>query len=621
LGFQVGLFAFPLLVSACCWGYDFWFSGGRIRWNNSWFLLAAMAALILLAALFSPYQQYRWVGSPDEQAGLIQWAGFALLAFLLFQLLDSSTRLRQLAVVFVVIGFYCSVLSLLEVGGIVLLPAQETDTWVYNRGIATFGNPDFLGLFLVCPALLSFGLVGQERGRKRRIALAFAAVLITVALFLTQTRAAWFGWIAGMLVFSILVIEKKSVHVLWRPSTLAACTVSALSVIAATAWKWDSILERVLSIFVSLTSAHGLSGRVGLWHDYALALMKRPLLGFGPDTFTPVWQSFATTFGVQAMGSSVTSESPHNVLLDVAVQFGIPCMVLFVVFVSWVVLRGIRRACHMPEKNRLVAAWFAMLCGTLVTAVASKFVFQTTLPFVVCLVAGSVLAFPVKRQTIRPASHAVAAVVLSGAFLFGGYGVLSFISSVMTNHAESEQVVVFGKKVVSAYRLTPWRGYSRHYIALALEGGVFEDADDQAAVGMTRREAESIAAAVSEPIAFYSDWLSWYYLDTSHDTATAAQWAKHSTELRPLYVDGYLSRAYVSQSVADTGTAEAHYKTAVKLEQIYAPSADGRMAWLDYLDFLITNEQTQKARVVLLAFEKRYSDAPELAELRDVLSE
>jgi putative inorganic carbon (HCO3(-)) transporter len=279
--------------------------------------------------------------------GVSLWATFSiefslgkiagtLLGVLLFwglaQFIWTEARLRLAVAAFLAGGFAFSVLA--------LLITQWRSKFPFLRDVAAYfpprikvlagtadgfnANPVGGSMLLFLPLALVLLICGPGAVRKttwRRFtlttALALAALMFTAVLLLSQSRGAWIG-MAAALVFLL------SSRFLW----VRRVALTALG--AGGAWIWVS--KPWVAIMTSGDAGLqggdvSLKGRFELWSRALYGIQDFPYTGMGMDTFRRLAH---TLYPVFTLPQDADFASAHNVVLQTALDLGIPGMVAFV---------------------------------------------------------------------------------------------------------------------------------------------------------------------------------------------------------------------------------------------------------------------------------------------------
>lgn len=191
------------------------------------------------------------------------------------------------------------------------------------RPFSTFLSPTVFGGYL---AVAGAFVVAMSKGKSAF----FWFVAVTGGLTLTDTRAAWFGFAAALVVVFLIQSPdaRKRVMVGAVPVTLAV-TVLILAAPALFAEQW----ERLQSVTdTGLTSN---ASRLILWEGTVGVIGESPLIGFGPQSFSEVLYSDIGT--VALLGHA------HSNYLQILFSYGLIGLGLFGVTLI-LALAGLRRA-------------------------------------------------------------------------------------------------------------------------------------------------------------------------------------------------------------------------------------------------------------------------------------
>jgi hypothetical protein len=182
------------------------------------------------------------------------------------------------------------------------------------RPPSTLGHADYFADWLVMVAFLSLALARLEADRRSKMFAHLATLLAAFAIVLSGTRSAMLGLIAGGVVFLAIARPRLDRKVLVTGAICVAC-LGALYVSPAGAklrarvhWWRDDVRG---------------GARMLLWRDSLHMAMRRPVLGFGPETFTAQFPPFESVELSRAY-PDFYHESPHNMFLDALTSRGIP---------------------------------------------------------------------------------------------------------------------------------------------------------------------------------------------------------------------------------------------------------------------------------------------------------
>jgi O-antigen ligase len=251
---------------------------------------------------------------------------------------------------------------------------------VYPLPQATLGHANALAQFLVLACLALAALASPERGVARRLGLAVSGIA-ALALLVTFSRGAWIALSLGVIVYAL---DRR----LRRRVMLGVAVVLAVG--AALTFASDgAVAARIGSLFSSDTTSAS-NFRVELVERGIDTALDHPLTGTG--TFHE--------FGVYA-GRTDVATHPHNLLLGLAVFFGIPTALAFAALLVYALRRagrGVRR------QSRPAIASLAVLAALLVNGLFEYPFWSPSLTALIVLVLGMAIGL---SGDVRAGSPAV----------------------------------------------------------------------------------------------------------------------------------------------------------------------------------------------------------------------
>lgn len=621
---RVAALGVPAMISLAAWSLAVMREGLSIRRTPFLFGLGWLAILAVLSTITAMDPRVALFGFWIDEQGLLMWLFYGCLAFLGSQLVTSRGRLLQLTWTVVLAGAVIASIALLEVIGVRLfgIPGEE---WAYNRGVSTMMNPDFLGTFLVLPALLGSGLGVASQGW-RRFAAVGAASLMFASLMLTLTRGAWAGAAIGLAVQAGLsaygAIRRRRAGIYARDKDgggggaragrwLLLATPAVVAVLALGA---ASVTSRIQSTVASLGDLDVLlSGRLGIWQEVAAAVLSKPWLGAGPANTLYAWQRFAGEGTMVSIGSGALIDSAHNIALDLAVQFGIPFAVLVIVGGAWLSVRVGRvmrnQTSTDPINSRLLIAWLSGGIALAVSLLAGVIVVP-----VVTIGAGAVgvlLASDGKTgiRSAGPYRYALAVVLVAaavGAYWAGATG----LSAIKGNQAAYSRVQRVQRNLV-ALDIAPWRmGPADDLVQIA--PALTES--EQSVSGMSAQEAYDLMLVRDGLNALTLYAAGDYYLTVERDTDKALDLCNRALELRPLFVPGIMLKGDVLAGQGRVDEATVLMERAVMLESKVRIAHAWEAPWQSYIGLLIWRAESDsgaasEVRDVYARFAERFPNS------------
>jgi putative inorganic carbon (HCO3(-)) transporter len=189
----------------------------------------------------------------------------------------------------------------------------------------------------------------------RRLWYSSATLLMIGILVLTKSRG---GWIAGAAVCCI-ILGRRWPHLLWLiPITLLA--------IGLLIWRGDPIA--LLNLVGSDGALSNWAVRLEIWSRAVCMVQDFAVTGIGAGTFQPLANEL---YPSSLIGSNIDVDHVHNLLLQVAIDVGLPGLVAFLsilLLMFWSALDSARHYQRVGSPPLTALAWagVASLTGMLI---------------------------------------------------------------------------------------------------------------------------------------------------------------------------------------------------------------------------------------------------------------
>lgn len=621
---RIAALGLPLAVSALAWAVAALLGRVRLRHTPFHWGLAALVVLAGLSTVLALDPRVALHGFWLDEQGLVVWLLYALVALLGSQLVVSRARMEQLSFGVAGVGAVVAAIALLEVAGVRMfgIPADE---WMYNRGISTMMNPDFLGTYLVVPALIALGLAVATVGLRRIVAAGLGLVML-VSIAYTLTRGAWIGAVAGGVVLGVLlwaVREASTAHgsdsdegTSSAQRAIPVAVVVAGFVLLVALLGAGPLASRVASTFENARSLNSLlSGRITIWSELVPAIAERPVLGAGPGNMVYAWQPFAGEGTLAAQGSGAIIDSAHSVPLDLAVQFGLPFAVLLIVGVIVLAARAVLAAREAATGGhvaaaRLVVVWVAAGAGIGVALLSGVTIVPILSLIAVLLgVQLAVVARPAKGP-LGVSGTAFVALVAVTAVALGTWSALTGYSAVAGNQA-TRNLPERARRDLVALQIAPWRqGPAMDLVRVTQQ---LSDGE-QSAVGATEGRAHQMLLDRDGLNALTLYGAGDYQLMVAGNPERALALAERSLELRPVFVPGVMLKGDALIALGETERGLEYLGRAVELESLAVIEHGWETPWDSYLQALVREATdnpaaAETARVVYARFAERFPNS------------
>ncbi len=411
------LLLFAASVAAIGWVPDIGIYRPKVVWGRALFL-AASGCLLLTACLRGRLELIRggailacsapmlvalgWVMVRRPESDIL--ALDEILRLGLFPLaiataslaLRGATRRRFFLIALSVVALGVAAVSVAQnLAGVLQLPLERQ-----ARALASFGNPVFLGAFLVqvTPLVLAQALYGRAPDRWLG---AVAGGLCLPALLATGTRSAWLGMGAGIVIMAVLLV---------RRATHRRLLIVGLILVAG-------LLTPFVLPHIERPQQHAL-----IWHD-TLDLVDDHPFGVGPGQYLLAFVPYASRelLAIYPRESKIVNDA-HSEPLQLLAELGWIGLAAAAIALAVLIRVARRLLAERPgghEERPLIAACFASLCGVAVQSLASPDLRFVVGVILTGLITGMMLSHATPRVTAGRAGGWIALVAALGCFWLG----------------------------------------------------------------------------------------------------------------------------------------------------------------------------------------------------------
>lgn len=584
-----------------------------IRWNRVAWLGVAFVGWSLVTVAFSVSPATALIGFTTNSNGWFALATYAVAGFLVLQLADGAPRIRTLLRTTAITASAIAAYGLIQTLGRDPLNWGVT-SWGAFRSFGTIGNPDMFGAYMLLNVFVALGLLLSESDRRWRIGYAAMTVLLAAATFTSLTRAAWLGAVAGAVVFAIAVRRSRlpSKRTLLIVAGVVLVLVAGAAALSLSNTDVDSNVIRRATTAFSPNDKNTL-GRTETWRVAAIAIADRPLVGYGPDAFYLAFGPRRTPAYARLVEPNIAQPDAHSSLIQLAVESGIPGVLLWLALLGTVGVAGwrvLRRGDPDDSAERFVfagvfASAAAFLVASLLTPASSpsslllwSFMAVLLSPAATTADAGRLRAFAyagvlvgaaaivgaatcfyadgraavANDETVAPAARMVAADAAVGANpLSAEYDAVrakAYAQDAMRLGSEQNPQpdlvkARFDTALASMNRAVALESTNPHtratLVSLLLIGGQYVNpAYNTQAVSVAR---DALNRAPNDLETMY--WLARAYVSTNQDQQAAAILEK-VVAARPDYVDAVIVLSDVKSKAGDAAGARAVLETAVQ---------------------------------------------------------
>ena len=326
-----------------------------------WPRVMVIGALTILATALLTARAVLIAGYPVAYVKAVDWALLAMLASGVISWLFSIDRGLSLAgepmqyrglaatlviPVFVMLGRYVGasgrwrlvltkpvVIATGIVAGFAVLQQVGLDPWwdelAQNRSFSTLGQPNVLGITVLMLGLM-VAILLPGLGRRWRKWGAVAAVLAPVALVASVSRGAFLAAVLSIALVGWLVRPRLRLRSVVFSIGLAALLVLSIAPLRTVT---SNAGDRIAATAESEPDG-SVAMRMDLWAVGTEMVVRRPIFGWGQDTYATVFPEIDNEVLDQQSRDVLDAfrpESPHNLVLEVAQGSGLVGLAALVV--------------------------------------------------------------------------------------------------------------------------------------------------------------------------------------------------------------------------------------------------------------------------------------------------
>ena len=317
------------------------------------------------------------------------------LAVLSAMLLADAYRPRWLA--YAVLGgtLAAVLLGALQVSG----PANATSPWYLyqrtNHGLATgfFANSNHMATLLIVSLALLLALVGELRKRSKDtraasgfLLLAIAGALVLIMGIVLNGSLAVLLLGPAVLVAGATMLLRNGKRLRMRAAAFAALAAAAMLAVYLSPLQ-DKLTESNSTSFAS---------RQKMWANTLPAITEHWVFGSGVGTFEPVYRRYED----HAEATRIYVNHAHNDYLEVALETGLPGILLLLYFLLWWAGRA-QAIWRSPASSRYAQAATIASAAILLHSIVD-YPLRTTALSAIMAALLAIMAQPRSRETGQP---------------------------------------------------------------------------------------------------------------------------------------------------------------------------------------------------------------------------
>jgi hypothetical protein len=333
--------------------------------------------------------------------------------------LSSSANLQnKLVLLLVFVGLVSGMYGVLQTLG------GDPFDWInpYSPVFGFFGNPNFQASFMGMAAVAAVAL-GLKSSEKLLVRIGFLA-LVLLALFniyKSKSQQGYLVFLAGVVVVGYLYVRGNSKLKKLSLIYVVASAVGFVAVLLDILQKspWGSILYKE-----SVTS------RGDFWRAGWQMTLDNPVFGVGLDGYRDHYRASRDLVTALRPGSDATTDSAHNVFLDISSGGGFPLLIIYVFLVGLTLFSSVK----VIRRSTGFDVGFAAVFGAWVAYLAQSVISINQLGLAVWgwVLMGSIIGYEINTREkieIRSVKSAYPTVAISLGLIIGlGVGLLLMVA-------------------------------------------------------------------------------------------------------------------------------------------------------------------------------------------------
>ncbi len=325
------------------------------------FSLIFYVFILIISLFFALNLNLAIQGKPDRVDGF----STMVVYFLLFIAARSSNlTMKSLARALLITATILSIYGIFQYFGIDPFP-RDFLRLEWNRSFATFGNPNFMGTYLVLMIPFALHMFIKEQNK-------LGAIVYSILLFCllcTRTRGAWIGGIVALFSYIVFtnIYDNRSKSTIHKTALILLLTIVIL--FSFNQISGGGFIQRFTSISTEATEVltdgdnaeKGGGSRIFIWKKVIEMIREKPFFGYGIENLAEPFVEKYESEMIEKYGYVLFVDKAHNEYLHVAVTSGIPSLIIYLAFIFQVLKKGVKRLPFHPKYWPIMAAIFGYL--------------------------------------------------------------------------------------------------------------------------------------------------------------------------------------------------------------------------------------------------------------------
>jgi O-antigen ligase len=232
----------------------------------------------------------------------------------------------------------------------------------YNPVFGFFGNPNFQSAYMGIASASAWAVFFLKNNNTIKLILIPYLSLTLFIIIVSDSLQGLIIYVTGFLITGLIYIRNSTNYKKYTKyfgiGILIVGAVTILDILQLT--PWNSFLYK-----------ESVSNRGDLWRAAWNMGIDNPVSGVGFDGYGYFYRQYRDQLAITERGAEISSNSAHNVFLDILTNGGFPLLIIYVLLLALVLksaINGIRKSTkYNPFFTASVASWVAYQVQSLIS--------------------------------------------------------------------------------------------------------------------------------------------------------------------------------------------------------------------------------------------------------------
>jgi O-antigen ligase len=339
-----------------------------VVFNFKTIVFSSQRTLLFLASIFMVWEILSlffskinltegFFGVTGRQTGFLTYISFAAL-IVLSSIASNSDLIIRVANLLIISGSVSAFYGLIQV--LDFDPFNWTNP--YSPVFGIFGNPNFHASFMGISATAALAKTLQNSSFRSKILLLLFIATAFFNIYKSGSQQGYLVLLSGAFVVFYLFIKVKFNSNYLSKLYVFITVVGFISVLLDILQKapWRSVLYKDSITF-----------RGDFWRAGMNMTIQNPFFGVGPDGYRDAYRNSRDFTTALRPGSDISTDSAHNVFLDLSSNGGIPLVGIYTIILIYALIAAVRIIKRLDTFHSgvvaILASWVAYLAQSIIS--------------------------------------------------------------------------------------------------------------------------------------------------------------------------------------------------------------------------------------------------------------